>query len=363
MLIRRAFYREATQSTIAIVAVLVVVLVLFGTTAVLGRAVRGDYAQGIVLQILGWQTLRRLDLLLPLGLYLGVLLTLSRWYRDSEMTVLAACGISLTQLLRPVLAVAGVVALLAAGAAFYLTPLAARAIEQVKVEGANRPELSGITPGAFSESAAGGRILYAESVGEDDNYERVFLSNPKQGRPHIVLARTGYPFVDPRTGDQFMALQDGWAYEGIAGQPDYRVVRFESYAVRLDVRPIVPPPTTTEGLPTRDLFAAKSRDALAEAHWRLSKPLLVMVLAVFALVLAYTDARRGRLANLFVAILVYFIYSNLLGLGQTLVKKGQVPAGVGLWWVHMLMVGIAVYLLYRRNNNRPLLPRLRFGAR
>jgi len=91
----------------------------------------------------------------------------------------------------------------------------------------------------------------------------------------------------------------------------------------------------------------------------LAKPLHVFILALFALVLAHTDARRGRLANLFGAILVYFIYSNLLGLGQILFKKGQVPNGVGMWWVHAVMLAIALYLFFQRARNRPLLPPLR----
>lgn len=359
MIIRRAFYREAIQATVGIVAVLIVVFLLFGMTAVLNRTARGEYAQTIVWQLLGWETLRRLDLLLPLGFYLGVLLTFSRWYRDSEMTVLAACGIGLSQLLRPVLVMAAVIALLVGAAAFYVTPLAARAIQEVKAESGQRPELAGITPGAFTEAAAGGRILYAERVVPDGRMEQIFLSNPAKDRPRIVLAQEGYPFVDGRTGDRFVMLTKGWAYEGTPGQPDYRIVRFESYAVRLEQKPIVAPPATTEGLPTAVLLATRDTDASAEWHWRLSKPVLVFVLAIYAVVLAYTDARRGRLANLFIAILVYFVYSNLLGLGQTLIKKSQVSDAIGLWWVHVLMIAIAAFLFYQRSRNRPLLLRLR----
>ena len=69
--------------------------------------------------------------------------------------------------------------------------------------------------------------------------------------------------------------------------------------------------------------------------------------------LAHTDARRGRLSNLFAAILVYLIYSNLLGLGQTLLKKDQISPLVGLWWLHVGMVLVAIYLLRQRANNRP----------
>lgn len=355
MIIYRAFYREAAQSTVAIVVILLVVLVFFGLTAVLGRAARGDFAQTIVLKLLGWQTAKRLDLLLPLGLYLGTLLTLSRWYRDSEMAVLSACGVGLMQLLRPVLVLAAVVAMLVTGASFYLTPLANRQIEIAKVESERRPELAGISPGTFTEAAAGGRILYAERVEEDGRLGHVFVANPADvDRPRVVLAEQGEPYIDAKTGDRFLVLKDGWAYEGRPGAADYRVVHFERYHVRITTRPLVPPPARVQGMTTRELLAAPDRAATAEWHWRLSKPLFVPILAAFALVLAHTDARRGRLANLFAAVLVYFIYSNLLGLGETLLRKGQVPAGLGLWWVHVPFAMLAGYLLARRAANKPL---------
>ena len=359
MIIYRAFYREAIQASTGIIAALLVVLLLFGLTATLGRTVRGDYAQSVILQLIGWQTLRRVDLLLPLGFYLGVLLTFSRWYRDSEMAVLAACGVGLGQLLRPVMILAALVGVLVTGAAFVLTPYTARAIEAVKAEGSQRPELAGIVPGAFTESAGGGRILYAERVDEDGAMERVFLSNASGGRPRVILAQAGRSVVDEKTGRRRVVLQDGWAYEGVPGNADYRVAHFERYSVWLDQKPVVVPPETIQGLSTTALLATPGIDAVAEWHWRLAKPVHVFILVLFAVVLAHTDARRGRLANLFAAILIYFIYSNLLGLGQTLLKKGQVPSALGLWWIHGLMLVLALYLFYRRANNRPLLPPLR----
>ncbi len=361
VIIHRAFYKEAAQATAGIVAILVVVFVLFGVTAALGRTVAGEYAASIVLRLIGLQTLRRVDLLLPLGFYLGVLLTFSRWYRDSEMTVLAACGIGVSQLLRPVLVAATLLGLLVAGMALYVSPLVTRAIDAVKAEGGKLTELTSIEPGVFTEVADGTRILYVERVDGNGGLEQVFLNNPADGRPRVVLARTGYPFIDAKTGDRFVALVDGWAYEGRPGEADYRVVRFEKYSVRLQQKPPTTPPATVEGLPMMELLATKSGDAAAEWQWRISKPLMVWVLALYGVVLAYTDARRGRLANLFIAILVYFVYSNLIGLGQTLIRKGQVPSAVGLWWVHASMLALVVFMLYRRSRNRPLWPRLRWA--
>jgi lipopolysaccharide export system permease protein len=355
MIIHRAFYREAAQATLMIVAILVVVFVFFGMTAILGRAARGEYADDIVLTLLGWMTLKRLDLLLPLAFYLGVLLTLSRWYRDSEMTVLSACGVSLLQLLRPVLGMALVVAAFVGVLAMVFTPLATGQIEKVKKLGVSRGEFSSISPGVFNESQSGQRIFYAESIDERGGTLRnVFVSGIKAEKRGVIVAERGRPYVDEETGDKFLALQHGTLYDGAPGEAEYKILEFETYHVRIEPKKPPEAPVTLTGMSTGRLLGARDRYSMAEWHWRLAKPILVFVLALFALVLAYTDVRRGRLANLFAAILVYFIYSNLLGLGQTLIKKAAFPAVLGLWWLHALALLLAIYLLRRRVNNKPL---------
>ena len=356
MIIHRAFYREAALATLSITAVLLVIIVFQGLSVFLGRAAMGEESKDVVMTLLGLQTLRKLDLLLPLALYFGILLTLSRWYRDSEMTVLAACGIGLTQLLRPVLLFALALAVVVGLGSFFFTPYASRQTDLVKHESARVPEVSRMTPGVFSESEGGKRIFYTARMDAAGDMEDVFISQLEAGKRAVVVARTGHPYIDAKTGDKFLALRDGMVYKGEPGEAKYQIMRYETYNVRLEPKRLEEPPGTVEGLGNRELLARGDGPAIAEWHWRLAKPIIVFVLALYALVLAHTDARRGRLSNLFAAILVYLIYSNLLGLGQTLLKKGQVPPAVGLWWLHAGMLLLVAYLLSQRAHNRPLLP-------
>jgi len=356
MIIHRAFYREAALVTLGITAVLLVIVVFQGLSVFLGRAAMGEESKDVVMTLLGLQTLRKLDLLLPLALYFGTLLTLSRWYRDSEMTVLAACGVGLTQLLRPVMVFALAVAAVVTLGSFFFTPYASRQTDVVKNESGRTPDVGRMTPGVFTEAQSGKRIFYAARMDQAGDMEDVFMSQLEAGKRAVVVARTGHPFIDEKTGDKFLALRDGRVYNGEPGEAKYQVLRFETFNVRLEPKRLEEPPSTVEGLGNRELLARGDGPAIAEWHWRIGKPIAVFVLALYALVLAHTDARRGRLSNLFAAILVYLIYSNLLGLGQTLLKKGQISPLVGLWWLHIGMALVAIYLLHQRASNRPLIP-------
>ncbi len=361
MILRRAFYREALGNTLGVGLLLLAILAVAGLTTLLGRAARGDLPEDIVLAMFSWQTLKRLDLLLPLALYLGLLLTLNRWYRDSEMTVLAACGIGLWQWLRPVLVLAAAAAAMVGAAAFYLTPYVVRQMEQLRLESATRFELNQLEPGVFNRLPGGNRVFYAAQVASEDGHlEEVFVGSLEQDHQGVVVARRARPYTDAASGARFVLLEDGSLYDGVPGQPGYRVLTFQRYLLRLKTPPPAVPPPRSEGLPAGELLAAAAGgelEARLEWHWRLAKPAATVVLSLFALALAYTDARRGRLGNLFVAVLVYFLYSNLAVLSQTLVKKGLLSPALGMWWVHAAMFAVALYLLARRAGNRPLLPR------
>lgn len=356
MIIDRAFYREVTTTTLGVVVVLAIVMGMMSLTWLLGRAVRGSTSESVLYILLGYQMLGRIDVLLPLAFYLGVLVTLSRWYRDSEMTVLAACGVGLSHFLRPVMLIALALGAVVTVASFYSTPLAQRQIEKVKAASAQRAEPHQLAPGVFTESAGTGRIFYAEKVLDNGELEGIFVSSLEQGRQGVLVAKSGRPFTDDRTGDKFVALHDGALYEGEPGTADYRIMEFSVYNLRIEPKMLAEPPVPTAGRPTLVLLGqGGNREANAELHWRLGKTIAMFVLALYALVFAYTDARRGRTSNLFVAIVIYFVYSNLLGFGVTLLQQGRVPQALGLWWVHGGMALGAIYMLRQRLRNRPLL--------
>lgn len=355
MIINRAFYRETATTTFGIATVLLVVMVLMSMTLLLGRAVRGDQSSEVVYLILGFQTLAKIDVLLPLALYLGVLLTLSRWYRDSEMTVLAACGVGLLHFVRPVMMLGLFFAAIVAVGSFYFTPLAARQIEKIKIQTTQRTDPNFSAPGVFLETLSKGRIFYAEHIQENGEVRGVFVSSLEEGKQGVMMAQSGHVFTDTKTGDKFFALQNGTLYEGEPGMPNYRILEFDVYNLRIEPKKLLDAPVPTSGLPTLVMLGkTNDRDINAEWHWRLGKTLALFVLILFAMALAFTDLRRGRLSNLFVAIVVYFIYSNLLGIGETMLQNGRMPPLAGLWWVHGGMILVAVHLLLQRAYNLPL---------
>jgi lipopolysaccharide export system permease protein len=76
---------------------------------------------------------------------------------------------------------------------------------------------------------------------------------------------------------------------------------------------------------------------------------MVLVLAVVAVPLAALRPREGRYARVAIAILFYFVYSNLLSAAQVWIEKGQLPPAVGTWWVHAIVAVTGIVMLLRQS--------------
>ena len=368
-IINRALLRELTTTTLAVAFIFVALFMVVSLVKILAKAAAGSFPAKFIFTMLGLQTVEILSLMLPLAFYIGLLITLGRWYQDNEMTVLAACGVGLTQLLRPVLLIAAGFAVVVTMLAFYLAPIATRLVAQIKQDDSSRYEAAAIIPGVFNEIQSGdkvreGGVYYVENIGPGGEMQKVFVATRRLGRQGVVVAKTGREMTDVASGDRFLVLDNGVRYDGAPGQGDYRMIVFERYTIRVELPAPVLRHTSYHAMSTWQLFAERNRAASAEQHraasaelhWRRSKPVALLLLTLFALVFAYTQPRRGRYASLFVAIVAYFVYSNLLGVADAMLKRGRVPEELGLWWVHGLFLMLGVYFFWRRANNLPLLP-------
>jgi lipopolysaccharide export system permease protein len=173
-------------------------------------------------------------------------------------------------------------------------------------------------------------------------------------RVSVITARSGRQETDAATGTRRLVLRDGRRYTGVPGETSFSVIEFAEHGVVIDVADPNLVSDDRRLRPTQDLIAEGTPKALAEINWRIGVPISALVFALLALPLSRANPREGRFARLFAAILVYVIYSNLLGVARLWLDRGKLAPEVGLWPVHLLFVGLALALLVRQNGWRTL---------
>ncbi len=348
MIFQRSLIREFSLIAIAVVGVLLAIILTRLLISLLGKAAGGDVLPEAVIGLIAFGVLTYLPVLLGIAVFVAVLLALTRSYRDSEMTVWFTSGLSIAAWVKPVLQFALPVALVCALLSIAITPWAqAQSVEYQRLL-ASRDDVSSVTPGVFRESRSSDRVFFVDKLSEkDDQVNNVFVQSTEHNRMGVMVAQKG--FVETaENGDRFVVLLKGRRYEGTPGTLDYRTVDFDRYALRIEPREAARQAPSNKATATLDLLAERKPEQLAELHWRVALPLAVVIMALFAIPLAFVNPRQGRSWNLILAVLVYALYNNLLSIFQAWTAQGKVPAWLGLWPVHVTMVVILLVLYWRQ---------------
>ena len=360
MIIHRAFIREVLNTCAAVTAILFSIFLVTRLVGFLSEAAEGDIPLDSVFLLLLLKMMTYLDIIVPLVLYISILLVMGRWIRDNEMTIISACGIGMGQFIRPVLILFAIVGSLVAAFSLYISPLSAEVFQSIQFEHRNRSDATGIIPGVFTETRNGNGVYFVETYDRpSDTFLDIFVYNSGEDHDEVVVAASGYKTVDQKTNDDFLVLKSGTQYRGLAGSNDYSVVEFESYAIRLKQQAASGLKLPVKAQPTMQLLSEPHRIAIGEFHWRLAKIVMLPILMLFALAFSSTRYRKTRFPGLLTALLVYFAYSNVLGLAVALVRRGSVHPHLALWVVHIVFLVLAIYMFRRRSQNLRLLPGLR----
>lgn len=360
MIIGRYIAREISQAMAATLTVLMLIYVSNHFVRILGEVDTGHLQSEVVITMLSMRILSSMSILLPLALFLAVLLAFGRFYKDNEAVAMEACGVSPRTGLHAVMGFSVVIAVLVGICSLVLVPWSEEQIYQLRDQQQAGTALTGLISGRFVEPRNSSGVIYAEHIDAgNQSMENVFIEGLLSGTDRhklVLVARSGSQQLDPRSGEHFLILKDGFRYEGTPGQLDYRITQFNRHAIRIDNPPVSRSSRKRRALSTQDLLKMDTSSDIAELQWRIAMPISTLLLAMLAVPLSRTRPRQGRYARLFVAILIYFAYSNLLGASQTWVEQGVLPPLLGLWWVH-LSLGILIWILLARQYGQSWLLR------
>ena len=347
-LLNRYILRETFFAFLVVTFVLFIILMSNQFAEILNDAATNQLPKDAVFAVFSLTSLQYITFLTPIGLFLGIMLALARFNRDSEMAAMASCGVGPVRLLGPISVLTVLLAVTVAWLALVRTPDASRQIEEIKIQAREDLEIGVLESGVFTSPDSGDTIVYAQDVAGDEIYD-VFIEHKDGDRVIVILADRGERRQNDVDGQLTFVLYNGRRYEGIPGEESFRIIEFGEHGmpVRVD-QPEEEQPVETK---TVEALLASSEPAdRAELQWRLSAPFSLFVLALVAVPLSRSRPREGRYARLGVGILVYIIYANMLNIARSMVERDEVPQWLGMWWAHVVLGLIGLTLLARESG-------------
>ena len=341
----RYILREVVTAWLVVTGVLLVILLANQVVGVLERAAANQYPQNVVLQLIGLGALQNLSVLLPVGLLLGVVLAFGRLYHDSEMAAAFACGAGPANVYAPVALLAVLVTAGLAWLTLALAPDATARAMSLRSEALRAGQFAPIASGKFRSFGGGNAVVYAQNVNPDGTLANVFVERNHGTLVEVALANRARHAVSSDGMTHILTLYDGERFEGVPGSAEFRIVRFAEHTVPVQVPAASDVVRTLEAQPTATLLISDRPAERAELHWRLAMPLMCVVLALVAVPLARLKPRQGRYARVWLAVLIYLLYSNLISVGKVWIARGTVPQWLGLWWTHVAVVLLALLVI------------------
>ncbi len=332
-----------------LVVILTIVLTMFLIRTV-GQAASGAVAPQDVVLLLGYVALGHLPTMLALSLFVAVVVTLGRMYRDSEMVIWFASGLGLSRFVRPVLRTSWPVLLVVSLLLLLVWPWGNLSSLELRERYQQRSDLSRVTPGVFQSSSDGRRVFFVERESSDGvNARNVFiLMRPDTGES-VTSARTGRLEVE---GDaRFLVLERGQRNDVNLKSGERTLSSFENYRVLAsEVAARSAENRSPRTLRTIDLMRQPTQNNQGELVWRFGLMLAAANLLLLGIGLAATQPRRASNWNLLFALLTFVVYYNLVNLSQSWVAGGRVSMGLALLGLHGSVFALALALLWWRDH-------------
>lgn len=345
MIITRYLVREIFKSQFAILFILFFIFFCQKLVRILGAVVNGSIPKSLIFSLLGLGVPEMAQLILPLSLFLGLLITLSRLYNGNEITVMHACGLGKNVLIQAILMLILITTLFAAINVIWLSPLFSRYQNKILSEVKANPSMAILVEGQFNLAENGKAVLFVNNV-KGKQFQKIFLAQLKESsdkRSLVLIADQGHINLQP-DGSQLILLNEGTLYEGTAPLSDFTITNFTQYQVLINHHVPKLGINNVEQMNLYQLCHSTRLDALAELHWRLTLVVSVLIMATIVVPLSVVNLHTGRIVNILLAMLLYLIFFILQISIRFNGAKGKLDPMIWMWFINLIYLTIALIM-------------------
>lgn len=351
MIFKRTLQNELVSTASAVFTILFTIAITIKPIKILGMAANGKVDSNDVFILIGFAALNLIPIITVLTGFIAVLMVVSRNYQDSEMVVWFASGVSLLDWVKPILRFAAPLFVVTALMTFFVTPWANQRSAEYTDRFEQRSDIARVSPGKFQESASRDRVFFVEGVAGDlSKVKNIFVNTIQSNRNSIVIAEEG-EIIHDKFGDKFLIMHQGRRYDIDQQETSFQLMQFDRYGVLIDSdskqnmtnKKVI-------SLSTPELLADPTPTNLGEFLWRVSLPIMGVLLMLLAVPLGYVNPRSGRSANFLLALFLCVFYYNMVLVSEAWVMQSKFSLGFSLVPIHLFFAFLTTVLFAWRLN-------------
>ena len=297
-----------------------------------------------------------LGIAVPMALLLGIIITVDRLSKSSELVASLGAGVSLTQITKPFMGIAACLAVLTLFIEGYAQPVGRYNYRKVENSIGQQSFAAILREGTFTK--AGNRTFFAGTdlpgadIGPIFIYERLFKSDAPAGI-RITTAEQGRLEIRQQTGEPVLQLSEGQTYQVRDEQVLQGGLSFEKSAVT--------------GATSMEAFRARGQDERemtslellgnlsgnasvdsatnnAALHLRIARAVLLLLLPFIAVPFGLNYGRNPSSAGIFIGVVFLLAINKSLEFAQSLGAQGAIPPWLGIWAIMGFVATLAFWL-------------------
>jgi len=297
---------------------------------------------------------------IPISLLVSILIGLGRLSADNEITIFKASGLSLYQLLYPILFFSLIAFTLTTVSTFFLVPQSKYATRNLLFDIAKKKASAGIREKVFNDDFKG-ILLYANTIPVSGDFmEGVIISDTRLTQePSTIIAKKAYLVSDPNLMTVTLRLENGSSHTVDTKLRNYRKMDFRQYDVNLNLDSLTAEanklktkmnieltiPEILQKLKSRGLEEKEVRELAVELNKNMALPVSCIVMGILGISLGIRSHRAVKARGFTMGLIIVLIYYFFLLSGETLVETKRLSPVIGMWTPNILFGIVGIYLL------------------
>lgn len=305
---------------------------------------------------------------LPAVILIAALVAFLRLSGDNEIIALNSSGVSLYQMLPPVLVLSFIGCLMAGLIAVFGVPWGNRSFKDLVFQIVESKSGMNIRERIFCE-LFDDVVFYVNSISPEDRVMKdLFVMDRRDvSVTNTIIAREGKVLLHPRSRMITIHFMDGTIFMVEKGLKSTRTVTFNTYDLNIGLNDIMSSLALRKKAP-KEMFIQELIDSLSkmpkgevkynemviELLERFSIPLAVFFMGLIGAPLGSQIRTRARSFGIFVSLVIFLIYYMCYMGVKSLCEAGALSPFIGMWVPDMFLIICCVFLLWRAANDRPI---------
>ena len=340
------------------------------TELIVTRGVRLSQVAGMVLFLLP----DILTFAFPAVTLMSVVVAFLRLSADSEIIAMKSSGISLYQMLPPVITFSLAAFLACLAITVFAAPWGNRSFKDVLFKIAETKADLGIKERVFCEPF-GNLVFYVNSFSREARVLKdVFVVDRRdEEMTNTIVSDEAQIIMRPEERIITLLFMKGTIFLVEKNLEGSRTIKFNTYALNIGLKDVLADLASRKKAPhelsvgqlveqlksTPDTEKEHSR-VMRELLEKLSIPLAVFFMGIIGVPLGAQIRGRGRSTGIGISLMVFSLFYLILMIIRSVCSTGTLSPVYGVWIPDLFLIVSVIYLLRRAANERPIyfLPRL-----